>query len=322
MLIIFTVNSVSANNYLMATASTGGTFYPVGVAIATLIKVKLQPTNNIGMSAISSAGSGENIKLMRDNEVQFSILQGLFGLYAAEGSGPITNDGPQKNLRSITMLWPNVEHFVIQSKYVKTGTIMDLADMKGEHMSMGKQNSGTIGSNSHLLNNLGINIENDFNLIYAGYNPTADAMQNRQIAGFGAASGVPGSMVTKVAATLNGKIKVLDFTDEQLAKADGGAKLWTRYVIPAGTYVGQSKDIQTIAQPNFLCVRDDVSIDDVYLITKTIYENLPFLNAIHPATKAMAIDRAIIGLPMPLHPGAAKYYKEMGIDIPVRLISE
>jgi uncharacterized protein len=73
------VQAAEDKNFLLATASTGGTYYPVGVALSTLTKVKLQPSHKIGMSAISSAGSGENIKLMRDNEVQFSILHGLYG---------------------------------------------------------------------------------------------------------------------------------------------------------------------------------------------------------------------------------------------------
>jgi hypothetical protein len=76
------------------------------------------------------------------------------------------------------------------------------------------------------------------------------------------------------------------------------------------------KDVMTIAQPNFLAVRADISDETVYLITKTIYENLPFLNAIHKATTAMSTDKALAGLPMPLHPGAARYYKEIGLTIP------
>lgn len=67
----------AGRSYLLATASAGGTYYPVGVAVATLVKVKLQPTQNIDVSAVSSAGSGENIKLLRDNAAQFAILQGL-----------------------------------------------------------------------------------------------------------------------------------------------------------------------------------------------------------------------------------------------------
>lgn len=315
-----TVSAGEERNYLMATASTGGTYYPVGVALSTLVKVKLQPTQKIGLSAISSAGSGENIKLLRENEVQFAILQGLYGAYAWKGTGPIENEGPQKNLRSVTMLWQNVEHFTVNKKFAKTGTASDLLGMKGQTLSLGKKNSGTLGSNMVLLTNLGADVEKDYKLIYVGYGPSADAMQNGQAAGMSTPAGSPVSAVTKAMANMGTGITVLDFTDAQMKQADGGMELWTRFVIPAGTYPSQEKDINTIAQPNFLAVRADVDEDAVYQITRTTYENLPFLNAIHAATKAMAIEKAISGLPLPLHPGAAKYYKEVGIQIPARLI--
>ena len=307
-------------NYLLATATTGGTYYPVGVAISTLTKVKLQPEYKIGMSAINSAGSGENIKLLRDNEVQFAILQGLFGYYAWNGKGPLEGDGPQKELRSVTMLWQNVEHFTILADKAKTGTIADLENLKGERMALGARNSGTIGSNKFLLGNLGINAEEAFELVYGGYGPSADALQNGQIAGLGIPGGAPTGAITRVMAAMGDKIKILNFTDEQAKKADGGFELYTRYVIKAGTYPGQTEDINTIAQPNFLAVRADVDEEAVYLITKTIYENLPFLNAIHKATSVMALEKALAGLPMPLHPGAAKYFQEVGLEIPARLM--
>ncbi len=315
-----TVHAQEEQSYLLATASTGGTYYPVGVAISTLTKVKLQPAKKIGMSAINSAGSGENIKLLRDNEAQFAILQGLYGYYAWNGIGPLENDGPQKELRSVTMLWQNVEQFTVLADKAKTGTIADLMDMKGERMSLGKKNSGTIGSNRFLLKNLGIDADEAFELVYVGYGPSADALQNGQIAGMSTPAGVPTSAVTRAVAAMAGKVKVLDFTDEQVTQADGGLNLWTRYVIKADTYPGQTKEIKTIAQPNFLAVRADLDEEAVYQITKTIYENLPFLNAIHKATKVMALEKALDGLPMPLHPGAARYFKEAGLTIPARLL--
>jgi len=317
---VSTAEAVKERSYLLATASTGGTYYPVGVALSTLVKVKLQPKQKIGMSAINSAGSGENIKLLRDNEVQFAILQGLYGSYAWNGTGPIAKEGPQKNLRSVTMLWQNVEHFTVNKKFAKTGTASDLVGMKGQTMAMGKKNSGTLGSNTVLLKNLGVDIATDYKLVHVGYGPSADALQNGQVAGMGTPAGAPVSAVTKAIAAMGDKITVLDFTDEQLKTADGGMGLWTRYVIPAGTYPNQKKDIKTIAQPNFLAVRADLDEDAVYQITKATYENLPFLNAIHGATKVMAVEKAIAGLPIPLHPGAAKYYKEVGIKVPANLL--
>lgn len=314
--------ALEERNYLLATASTGGTYYPVGVAISTLTKVKLQPKKKIGMSAINSAGSGENVKLLRENEAQFAILQGLFGYYAWNGKGPLAQEGPQKELRAVSMLWQNVEQFTALSNKVKTGTIADMELFKGDRVALGKKNSGTIGSNKTLLGNMGIEIEKDYDLVYVGYGPSADALQNGQISAMSTPAGVPTGAVTRAMAAMGDKIQILDFTDEQMKKADGGLNLWTRYVIPAGTYPNQEKDINTIAQPNFLAVRADLDEEAVYLITKTIYENLPFLNAIHKATKVMDVQKALAGLPMPLHPGALKYYQEVGMTIPDHLVAK
>ena len=307
-------------SYILSTASTGGTYYPVGVAIATLTKVRLEPSTGIGMSAISSAGSGENVRLLRTGEAQFGILQGLFGYFAATGSGPIEADGPQEHLRSVSLLWPNVEHFVISSEHVESGTFSDFTKLTGQSAALGARNSGTIGSNAAILAGFGIDVE-DFNLVEGGYGPAAEALQNGQVEAISTPAGDPVGAISQLMAAAGDSVKILDFTDEELATADQGRDLWFRYVIPAGTYPGQDADINTIAQPNFLATHADVPEEHVYQITKTIYENLPFLQAIHPATNAMSLEVAINGLPLPLHPGAARYYAEQGIEIPERLIA-
>jgi hypothetical protein len=309
-------------SYILATATTGGTYYPVGVALATVTKVKLQPTENISLSAITSAGSGENIKLLRENQAQFAILQGLYGVWAWKGTGELKGMEPQTDLRSVSMLWQNVDHFAVRSDAVSTGDMSDLTNIKGQKFSIGKRNSGTEGSNRTILEGLGIDPDTTFDLVYLGYGPSAEALQNGTIAGMNTPAGVPVSAVTQAAAALGNRMRILDFTDEQLAKVNdyAGVELWTRYDIPPETYPGQSKEIRTIAQPNFLAVRADVDEEAVYLITKTIYENLGFLQGIHQATKAMALEKAIAGLPFPLHPGAARYYKEAGVTIPDKLL--
>lgn len=302
--------------YIMGTATTGGTYYPVGVAISTLIKVKLEPTENISVSAISSAGSGENLKLMDEDQAQFGILQGLYGAWAWDGSGPVPK--AYKNMRSVSMLWQNVEHFVIRSEMADSGTISDMENLYGETFSIGARNSGTEGSGRFILGKVGVDLE-QMDMAYMGYGPSADALQNGNIDGMNIPAGVPASAVTRAYANMGDDIVTLSFTDDQLAEVNSDFELWSAYEIPAGTYPNQAEVINTIAQPNILAVRDDVPEEDVYLITKTIYENLPFLNNIHAATKAMALEKAIVGLPMPLHPGAQRFYEEQGIEIPDRL---
>ena len=307
-------------DYVLNTASTGGTYHPVGTAISTLSKVKLLPKQKFSLTAVNSAGSGANVQAMAAGTADFAILQGLYGSYAATGSGPVS--GKQENLRSVTMLWQNTEQFVIASDKVASGTVEDLVALKGMAMGMGKQNSGTLGSNKVLLSGLGIDIESDFELVYAGYGPTADALANGQIVGAGIPSGPPTGAITRLMASNEGEFTILDVTAEQAAAMDGGRGLWVPYTIAAGTYPGQSEDINTIAQPNFLAVNANVDENHVYLLTKTMYENLDFLQAIHPATRAMAVEKALAGLPAPLHPGALKYYREVGLEIPAHLIAK
>ena len=272
------------------------------------------------MAAISSAGSGENVKLLRENQAQFAILQGLYGAWAWNGEGRVKADGPQEHLRSVSMLWQNVEHFTVASSAVKTGTIDDLKGLKGEKFSIGKRNSGTEGSGRQILAGLGIDPDATFELVFQGYGPSAEALQNGTIKGMNTPAGVPVSAVASAFAAMGDKITILSFTEEQAKRANGQYTLWTPYLIPANTYPGQSQDVNTIAQPNFLAVREDLPEETVYLITKTIYENLPFLNNIHKATKAMDISKAVAGLPVPLHPGAVRYYKEAGLELPDELI--
>jgi len=316
-----TITSVGAANqdYVLNTASTGGTYHPVGTAISTLSKIKLLPKSKFSLTAVNSAGSGANVQAMGSGTADFSILQGLYGSYASTGTGPIS--APQKNLRSVSMLWQNVEQFLVANSDVKGGTVSDLLALQGKGMGMGKQNSGTLGSNKVLLSGLGIDIDKE-KLVYAGYGPTADALANGQIAVAGIPSGPPTGAITKLMASNSGKFTILNITADEAKKMDGGRQLWTPFTLKAGTYPGQSKDVQTVAQPNFLAVNASVDEEHVYLLTKTMYENLAFLQAIHPATNVMSINSAIAGLPVPLHPGAARYYKEVGLKIPGHLITK
>lgn len=306
-------------DYVLNTASTGGTYHPVGTAISTLSKVRLLPREGFSLTAVNSAGSGANVQALSAGTADFAILQGLYGSYAVNGTGPITE--PQTNLRSVTMLWQNVEQFVVANEYAVTGTVTDLAALTGQSVGMGRDNSGTIGSNSVLLEGLGLSLA-DFTNISAGYGPTADALANGQAIAAGIPSGPPTGAITRLMASSEGGFTILNVTADEAAAMDAGRNLWVPYTIAAGTYPGQDTDVTTIAQPNFLAVNADVDEEHVYLLTKTMYENLPFLQSIHPATKAMALEKAMAGLPAPLHPGAARYYAEMGLVIPENLIAQ
>lgn len=306
--------------YVLATATTGGTFYPVGVALATITKSKLQPTHGISLSAISSAGSLENIKLLRDNQAQFALLQGIFAAWAWRGEGPISK--PQTYLRSIGALWSNVEHFALLTKYTVNGTISDLNNLNGQRYVLGSRNSGAEHTGAFILEQLNIDYRNKFSLAYMGYGATADKIQDGTIVGMNIPAGPPVSAITRAYATLGDKLTLLSFTERELAQINARYPLWDFYELPAGTYPNQVKTIRSIAHPNILAVRADVPDEAVYWITKTIWDNLSSLHEIHKATKDMQLSLALKGVGCPLHPGALKFYRERGLVIPTHLILE
>lgn len=310
-------NNEKSHNLIIATATTGGTYYPVGVALGTIITQKQAPT--ITASAINSAGSGENIQMLVNKEAQLAILQGLYGAMAYKGKGTYAGQ-PIQNIRSITMLWENVEHFLLDTEYTKTGNILDLKNLK-QKFSVGKRGSGTEGSTSTILSALNIQPETDLIPEYLGYSPSVQAMIDGRIAGASTPAGPPVAAVTQALAQMGDEVTMLSFTDDQLQKIRAEFPVWTAYTLPPNTYPGQTRPIATIAQPNFLACRADLPEDVVYTLTKTIYDNLTEIQNIHKATLAMKLEKAIAGLAVPLHPGAAKFYQEKGLTIPADLLT-
>lgn len=312
-------DQLSSNRpYILTTATTGGTYYPVGVAIATITKSKLQPEKGISLSAISSAGSLENIKLIRDKQAQFALLQGIFAAWAWQGEGPIRK--PQTHLRSVAAMWNNVEHFVLLTEFVDKKTVSDLGRLENERFVLGARNSGAERTGAFILDQLGIDYRNQFDLAYMGYGATADKIQDGNIVGMNIPAGAPVSAITRAYAVLGDDMTVLSFTQEELDKVNSKYPLWDFYNLPAETYPNQTADIMSIAHPNVLAVHADVPNDVVYEVTKTIWENMASLHEIHKATKDMALEKALKGIGAPLHPGALQYYKEQGMTIPSHLL--
>lgn len=295
----------------IATASTGGTYYPIGTGLGNVWSDKL---DHIKATGQSSAGSVENIDLLRNNEAQMAILQGLIGVQAYEGKGIFEGD-PYKGLRSMFMLWPNVEHFVLMNGKVKTGTI---SDIEGHRFSVGPQASGT--EQSTLVIMKGVNLTKDnIHPEYLGYDDTVSAMRDGRLDGGSLPAGIPVSAITDMYAS-GVKATVLEVTDEQLDSINRLYPTWYRFIIPSGTYPGIDQDLETIAQPNFLAVSDTLDEEVVYDVTKATFENLEEVQQIHNSANNISLETALDGLSVPLHTGAYRYFEEVGIDIPDDLV--
>jgi TRAP transporter TAXI family solute receptor len=307
------VSVFADDGFQLATGRTTGKSFAVGVGISSLAKVKLMPTHKMDLSAVESKGFVHNVRMLQNNEAQFAVLQAMFGHFARTGTGTFAGEAPDDNIRAIAMLWRDADHFVIDSDYLNTGTIADLAGLRGMPVSMGVDGPGPIESNRLLLSHLGIDVDDSFDLAFMNYQQSAAALGRGDIMAMSTPIRPPAPHVQNLLATSNNRHALLSFTDEQIEQADGGLGLWTPYVIPAATYPGQDQDIQTVAKSNLLVVRKDIDDEAVYQVTKAMFENLDFLRNIHDAMYETSLDRALVGIPMPLHPGALRYYQEVGL---------
>jgi uncharacterized protein len=299
--------------WILATATTGGTFYPVGVAMATLSKQVLAPETGVSLAAISSAGSEENLKLLRSREAHFAILQGIHVAWAWTGEGRMAGEPPFEELRAVAVLWPNVEHLVVRRSLAPTGTVDDLAGMAGQRFAIGARYSGAEGSARHLFEGLGLDPDQLFDLAYLGYEASADALQNGIVAGMNTPAGAPVGAVTRAMAA-DGGLVILGFTEEQRRRANGQyGDLWQPHRLPAGTYPNQPEPVDTVAQPNVLVAHADVPEEHVYLITRMLFEHIGFLHLAHAAARQMTPESAYADLPVPYHPGALRYFRERGL---------
>ena len=304
------------SSFVLATGTTGGTFYPVGVALSTLAKAEAGA--DFSLAAISSAGSMENIKLLRDNQSQFALVLAIFAAWAYNGEGPIKN--PQSDLRSISGMWPNVEHFVLKTDLVRSGTLSDLSSLNGQRFVLGARNSGAEHTGIYILNALGIDYQKKFTLGYMTYGASASALLDGNIVGMNIPAGPPVTAITQAFAQMRSDMTVLGFDSSQIAAINKHFPLWQAHELPPETYPYQDQSIMTAASPNLLIVRADVSEKIVYDLTRMLWENLPTLQQIHSATRSMRLEEALQGITVPLHPGALRYYRERAIQIPDNLI--
>ncbi len=300
--------------FFISTATTGGAYHQGGVSLSALVKIKLLPEYKIDLTTRNSSGSLENMARLESGSTEFAIVQGLLGHHARKGTGPANRLGKQPELRAVTMLWPNVEHFIVRRDAAPTGSINDLSALTGKRMSFGREASA-IESNRFLLQNLGLNISRDFDQVYLSFNASAEAFRDGSVDGLSLPASTPVPAFLELLETLGPDATVLQWSPDLLRRANGGLGLWSQVTVPAGIYPNQTGPISTIGQPNFLAVRADVDEDVVYQMTKTIFENLPFLQRLHKPFQFLSPETALDGLPVPLHPGALRYFQEIRLDM-------
>jgi TRAP transporter TAXI family solute receptor len=283
------------------TGGTAGVYYPLGVALSKIYADKIKGSRP---SVQSTKASVENLNLLQagKGEIAFTLGDSL-GL-AWEGDKEVGFKAPLKKLRGIAAIYPNY----IQLVATKESGIKTIADLKGKRISVGAPKSGTELNTRAVLKAAGLAYSDMGKVEYLSFAESVELMKNRQLDATLQSAGLGVASIRDLAA--NNDITVVAIPASLVKKI--GAP-YISAIIPAGTYRGQDANVETAAVGNFLVTQSGVKADLVYNMTKALFENLGTMVAAHNAAKAIKLEHALDGMPVPLHPGAERYYKEKGL---------
>ncbi|HVY98640.1 MAG TPA: TAXI family TRAP transporter solute-binding subunit [Dongiaceae bacterium] len=283
------------------TGGTSGVYYPLGVALAKIYGDKIP---DVRTQVQATKASVENLNLLQAGKGEIAFALGDSVKFAWDGDTEVGFKGKLDKLRGIAAIYPNY----IQIVASKESGIKTLTDLKGKGLSVGAPKSGTELNARAILGAAGITYDDLGKTEYLPFGESVELIKNRQLDATLQSAGLGVASIRDLASSV--PIQVV------AVPADLVAKIGTPYVakvIPAGTYDGQTEDVPTAAVGNFLITRADVTDDLAYQMTKQLFENLPDMVAAHKAAADIKLEDATKGMPVPLHPGAEKYYKEKGV---------
>ena len=299
---------VSATAYAadinFVTAGTQSTFYPISVTIAELWNTSIEGMN---ATATPSGGGVDNLNQALDGEAQIGIANANLVYQSQEGIASFDGE-PNPNIRIFAGLYYNPNQVVV----TKASGINTIADLAGHHISVGPSGSTTVDESSVHLAALGLSIDKDIQAEYMDTSSAADAISNKQLDGAWIMAGTPNSAVAQIMTTSESQIVPIPADVVDTLKVD--YPWYATYTIPAGTYDGQDEDVETSAVKLTLFITADVDEETVYQMTKTFWENWDMLTDTHKALAAADPQKACLDLAgVPIHEGAARYYREIGL---------
>ncbi|WP_165214955.1 TAXI family TRAP transporter solute-binding subunit [Affinirhizobium pseudoryzae] len=285
----------------LLTGGTSGVYYPLGVALSEIYGQNIKDART---QVQATKASVENLNLLQAGRGEIGFALGDSVKMAWDGNKEAGFPGKLDKLRGIAGIYSNYVQIVAS----KESGVTSLAELKGKSLSVGAPKSGTELNARQIFEAAGMSYKDLGKTEYLPFAESVELIKNRQLDGTLQSAGLGVASIRDLASSL--PINVVAVPADVVTKI--GAP-YTAATIPAGTYDGQTADVPTAAVGNFLITHSGVSDETAYQMTKLLFENLPKLTAAHAAAKAIDVKKALDGMPVPLHPGAERYYKEVGL---------
>ncbi len=295
-----------AKELKFTTGGTTGTYYGFGTVLAGQINKSTDST----VTAVEGKGSKGNIVLMDMGDDQLGFVQSDVMSYAYEGSNVFADTGKVDVFSTLAALYMEQVQIVTCNPDIKT-----VEDLRGKNVSVGEGGSGVYFNAVDVLGAYGMDVEKDINAKKLGFSDSADALKDGKIDAAFVTAGAPTVAVTELAAGKETYLVSLD--QEHIDALIKTSPYYSQTTIPAEVY-NTPEDVTTVAVGAVIVARDDVSEDDAYNIVSGIFENLDAVAQAHDKGKELNLEFAASVTSVPYHPGAAKYFAEKGMEVPVK----
>ncbi len=300
--IALATTATRADDFLnVLTGGTSGVYYPLGVALSKIYTEKIPGARP---SVQATKASVENLVLLQSGKGEIAFTLGDSLAFAWEGNEEAGFKGKQDKLRGLTAIYPNY----IQVVALKESGIKTLADLKGKRLSVGAPKSGTELNARAILAGAGLSYKDLSKVEYLPFGESVDLMKNRQLDATLQSAGLGVAAIRDLASSVD--ITVVEIPAGLVDKI--GAP-YVKATIPANTYTGQTQAVAGAAVVNYLVTRASLSDDLAYQMTKLVFEQRDELVASHAAASDIKLEKALEGMPIPLHPGAERFFREKGM---------
>lgn len=296
-------SSSGGSRMAMGTGSNTGTYYIFGGILGQYI----QENAGIDVTVVSTGGSKANIQSIDAGDYQLGTVQSDVIAYAWNGTSTFAEDGPVQSFRVIGGLYAEAVQLVTMDPEIQS-----VADLAGKSVSIGDPGSGVYFNAIDVLSAAGLT-EQDIQAQYQNFDASVESLQDGKIDAAFIVAGAPTPAITQLATSNDAWLVPIDgeIADTLMANCP----YYTTYTIPAGTYPGQDEDVSTITVKATLIVSADAAEEDVYNITKAIYDNAEAIAAENSKGAELTIENATSGMTAPFHAGAARYFEEQGVTV-------
>ncbi len=295
--------TTKATTMTMGTGGTQGTYYAYGGILGN----QLKSSTGITVNVVSTDGSKANILGIELGNYQLGTVQSDVMAYAWEGSRTFETEGALESFRVIGGLYAEAVQLVTMDPEIKS-----VADLKGKKVSIGASGSGVYFNAIDIPNAAGLT-EEDIQPQYQSFGDSADALKDGKIDAAFIVAGAPTPAIQELCTSAKAYLVPVD--SEVAEKLMESSPYYTTYKIPANTYEGQTEDVTTVTVKATLIVSASASEEDVYNITKAIFDNAEAITAAHAKGAELSIENATSGMTAPFHAGAAKYFAEKGVTV-------